>query len=201
MANTTSASDPYARVKDPFLDEGMRGWIHKTAFTESWRAMELTEFEDLLADGYMIFFKCKRRYAADIAHPTQDERKWFQTLVKSAFSNHIHSLAAKHKGVSVRPVSERRPAEEATSDFVERYLPSQPEQASFLTLLANAPVELAQLIQVLATDAADLFHYERGPRLGRHRGVRETKNEFYCRILNLNPAEHDIVGQLKAYFG
>lgn len=187
---------------DVFLDDGMRGYLVNTAKREHWRVRELCDLADLIQDGHLCYYKCYDRYVrprADLTG-TKGEKRWFQALVKTTFSNHITTLAGKHKGVSERPASDYTVmGEEGDSDIFEQNLPPQPELGTFMALLAKAPAELAELIKLLANDSAEALGFER-KRVGR-RLIRETTNERYCRILGIDPKERNIVSELKAYFG
>ena len=186
---------------DLFLDAGMRGFIVNTAKREYWRVAELCDYDDLVQDGYLCYAKCKRTYLDHRKDLTgsKGERRWFQSLVKTTFFNHISTRASKHKGVSVKAVSQL-PAAEAMSEneLWDTLMPSTPEEGTLRTLLASAPAEIRQLAMLLASDGLSLLGFER-KRKGR-RLLRETTNEFYCRITGLDPAKYDLVGQVRAYF-
>jgi hypothetical protein len=186
---------------DLFLDAGMRGFIVNTAKREYWRVAELVDFEDLIQDGYVCYYKCFRRYTdiTSAKNPTKDQRRHFQSLVKTTFFNHISTLAAKHKGVSVKAVSQLPAAEAMSENEVwDTLMPSTPEEGTLRALLASAPAEIKQLAMLLASDGLSLLGFER-KRKGR-RLLRETTNEFYCRLLGRNPEQEDIVGRVRAYF-
>lgn len=187
--------------KDPYLDAGMKGWIVNTAKREYWRVTELCDLQDLVQDGYLCYAKCRCAYPklSGVKNPTKDHRRQFQALVSMAFANHISSLAVKHKGVSVQAVSQlMRAGEIDDGTLLEQLMPSQPEQATFLALLASAPAEIKQLIELLISDGLDLLKFER--KRTHRRLLRETTNEFYCRILHLDPITHNIAEQIRTYF-
>src|SRR6185312_11865843 len=135
---------------DIFLDAGMRGWIVRTAKREYWRVAQLCDFPDLVQDGYLCYAKCRRAYLdprPDLTG-TRDEKRWFQSLVKTTYTNHIHTLAAKHKGVSELPASQLA-ADDSGEDAVWARLPSQPELGTLQALVASAPAEIKQLMILL----------------------------------------------------
>lgn len=192
-----------ALANDIFLDKGMRGYIFNTAKREHWRVSEIYPGEeglkDLVQDGYLCYYKCYNRYVRprlDLKG-TPDERRWFQSLVKTTFSNHISTLAAKRKGVSERPASEFI-TDEYSGDILERHLPPQQELGSLFAALAQAPWELLELMRLLVGDGAAVLGFER-KKVGR-RSVRETTNEYYCRLLGVDAKDRDLVAELRAYF-
>lgn len=194
-------------MNDPYLDDGMRGWIVNAARKEYWRVQQVTDLDDLIQDGYVCFYKCRNRYVGKKTnhnylppkHPTKDHLRHFQSLVKTAFFNHISTLAAKHEGVNVYAVSQVKKEETVADAAVWDKFLHQPEQASVATLILNAPQEIKQLVTLLVSDGLDLLKFER-KRKGR-RALRETNNEFYCRLLGMDPAKTDMVGKLRDYFG
>lgn len=191
------------RENDPYLDEGMVGYIENTARREHWRLAEIYPGEDgirdLVQDGYFLYYKCKRRYVdvRDDLTASPDEKRWFQALIRTAFTNHIFTLAAKRKGVSERPVSAFLPEGEEYGDIFDRNLPPQPEMGTLMAMLSKAPEEIKQLIKLLAQGPDVVFQRR---KVGR-RSVRETTNELYCRLIGADPQARDMVAELRAYFG
>ncbi|HVX90859.1 MAG TPA: hypothetical protein VHC20_04490 [Candidatus Paceibacterota bacterium] len=182
-----------------YLDAGMHGWLKKTARQEFWKVAEYYELSDLLQDGYMCFAKCAKAYPelSTVEKPNAEQRRIFMGAVMTAFHNHIATLATKRMRLHETALTNLYGE---TSDATwDKLLPEQPEQQSLLALLANAPAEIKQLILILAKDSAELLRFQRR-RVGRHR-VRETTNEYYCRLLGLDPKQEDVVGRLKSYFG
>lgn len=182
-----------------FLDAGMRGFIINTARKEFWRVASWYEFDDLVQDGYLCFAKCYSRYVRTQPHltGTPDERRWFQALVRTTFYNHITDLAKDRMRLHEEAASHflSQPGE-TPEDILEKNLPAQQELGSLSVLLAQAPWELLELIRLLAKDAGG-FQWQ---KVGR-RSLRETTNEHYCRLLQIDPQERDIVGELKEHFG
>lgn len=181
---------------DPYLDEGMRGWIEKTARQEHWR-ISWMEIGDLVQEGYFCYCKVKRAYPqlATVEAPTKEQRKHFQALLTTTFTRHLHTLAAKEKGARLVRIQAPTPNEEVA--VWERLVPPQAEAGTLATLLAKAPPEIAQLFKLLTSDGLDLVAYARR-KVGR-RELRETTNEYYCRLLGLDPAATDIITQAKSY--
>ena len=195
---TTQALYARAGKTDAYLDEGMRGFIFNTAKKEFWKVASYYEFDDLVSDGYVCFYKCRKRLHERLLvnNPTKDQRREVQAFVARAFFNHISTLATKRMGVHEMP--EASLSTDDDQNVFEELLPPQMEEATLLTLLASAPAELKQLIQLLVSDGLSLLKFER-KRVGR-RLVRETSNEFYCRLLGVDPEKNNLVEQLRAYF-
>lgn len=187
--------------QDPYLDKGMKGFIVNVARKEFWKVASYYEFQDLVQDGYLCYSKCKQRLHArlQVENPTKEQRREVQAFVARAFFNHISTLASKRMGVHEQPVSSLL-SEEANSEteLWDKLLPSTPEEGTLRTLLASAPAEIKQLAMLLASDGLSLLGFER-KRKGR-RLLRETTNEYYCRLVGRNPETDDLVGRVRAYF-
>lgn len=189
-----------ARKDDPFLDAGMRGYITNTARKNFWRVAEWYPFEDLVQDGYLCFYKCRKHYPdlSDIADPTKAQRSWFFSLVKTTYLNHISTLAAKHRAVPERAVSQMGSDTSSEVAIWEMLLGAGAEESTFRVLLAQAPAEIKQVLELLAGDGADALQYLR-TRLKR-RFVRETTNEYLCRLGGVDSQTRDFVGEIQRYF-
>ena len=178
----------------PLFDAGMEGFIFNTARKEYWRVQRWYEFDDLVSDGYLAFSKCLKAYPQlAVQDPSKDQRKHFQSLVKAAFFNRITDLA-KHRMMVDEQAASSLEDEEGNSVF-ERKLPAEGEMGTLTALIAQLPWELKELCGKLLNGADD---FER-KKLTR-RSIRETTNEFYCRLLGVSPEERDLVGELRSYF-
>ena len=92
---------------DAYLDAGMKGWIVNTAKKEFWKVAEWYEFQDLVQDGYLCYYKCRKRLHGRllVKTPTKDQRREVQAYVKTAFLNHISTLATKRMQLHDRAIS------------------------------------------------------------------------------------------------
>lgn len=205
---------------DPYLDKGMRGYIHATALKEFWKVANwYDDPADLVQDGYLCFAKCRARYVHELGvlpatHPTRDQRRHMMTLVKTTFSRYIqHVLAAKTRDGHEVPVSQLASAGEEGPDGPWAVLgasSAQDGEASLVDLLRSLPEELQQLVVVLAGDGTEALgvcsdrlrvrETDGGTRrVTRHRRrLRETTNQYYCRLVGLDPTTHDLAGQVRS---
>ncbi len=207
-----------AQQNDPYLDAGMKGFIVNTAKKEFWKVASYYEFADLVQDGYLCYYRCRAAYIGKQkfdcfgkpcrflpkTNPDRIAQRHFMALVGRAFYNHISTLATKRMRVHEQPLAhlDFKSHGEWTSDdhaqTWDKLLPPQLEEASIYTLLVNAPAEIKQLAQLLVRDGLDLLKFER-KRVHR-RLLRETTNEFYCRLLGVDATKRNLVEELKAYF-
>lgn len=191
-------------VRDPYLDEGMRGWIISTAKKNYWRVAAYYDLDDLIQDGYLCYAKCHARYTHLTVkrHPLKDDKRRFMALVQAAFTNHITTLAWKRSRLPEQNFSATAhvlgvPDEGA---LLEDLLSPQQEQATVSLLLSTAPKEIKRLFELLVEDAVSLGGYLRMRRQGQRSRQRETNNEYFCRLLGLNPAEIDLIGLVDRHF-
>lgn len=211
-----------ARALDPYLDAGMEGFIRNLASKEYWRVADWygrdrdCGLEDLIQDGYLCFARCRRRYVEVLGtlppDPAPDHLRMMMHLVKTAFGRYIKFVIAEKMRWGHEEVASQLGDGRPQSDPWESLLPAQPEDASLRTLLLSLPSELQQLVVLLAGDGAEVLGFERSrlerrvlpsgsvrlQRRGRRR-LRETTNEYYCRLLGLDPVEVDVRGHLESF--
>lgn len=189
---------------DPYLDEGMRGYIFKTAKKNLYRIAGY-ELEDLVQEGYACYYKCRMRYvgrppapnhtALPFTNPTKLERRHFMSIVKTAFHNSISTLATKCPSGVEFVVSDLVPPDRLQEEYWDSVIPLAGEEVSVYMLIQTAPREIKQLLQLLVVDAVSLS-YE---RFGKWHRKRETNNQRYCRLLGL-PQDYDLAGALERHF-
>lgn len=184
-------------LSDVYLDTGMRRFLINTAKREFWRVASSYDIDDLIQDGYVCYYKCVKAYPALIVtEPTKDQRRNFMALVRTAFGNHIINLANKRtKSPSiVQSVDSLVEGEELVSSSQMVSF----SEGSFSVLVASAPAEIQALVRLLVSDTESAVEYLKIKK-GR-RWFRETTNEYYCRILGLDPKKEDVVSRVRAYF-
>lgn len=206
-----------ARAADPYLDSGMHGYIRNTAVKEFWRVADwYDDVADLIQDGYMCYAKCRARYVDQLGtlpatNPTDEHRRWMMSLVKTAFWRHIKfTVAGKMQYGHEEPVSQLARDDQTDADPWDKLTPPVDGEAAVLMVLLSLPSELQQLAVLLAGDGAEALGFKR-TALARyttaggtkrtvscHRPLRETTNQYYCRLLGIDPAANDVVGKLRA---
>ncbi len=204
--------------RDPYLDAGMKNFLVHMSRKELWRVASWYEFEDLLQDGYLCYYKCRNsdRYKVLTSknHPAKSDRKWMMSLVRTTFENYIHDLARRYAMVTETAVSQLGLEDSELDDVWGIIAPSQPEEATLASMLASAPEEISRLMILLASDSAEALGFYRSrtyvselyggltPRVRRgRRRLRETTNEYYCRLLGLDPRECNLLNRVREYFG
>jgi hypothetical protein len=156
------------------MDQGVRGWIFKTARDNLWRVSGHIDFDDLAQDGFVFWHKIVARY------PNVTETKHRMALFKTAFTNHIHDLSKKKTRLEVVNESDM----DVSIDYMlEGDDPSQdPDLAFMITQLPPA------IMRVLTR------MIERGETMPYRQfldGSRETTNARLCRIAGLDSSKRD----------
>lgn len=186
---------------EPLLDRALQGWIVNTAKRNYWRVYCWYELDDLVQDGLLCYAKCKRRYAfLDVAEPTKEQQKWFMSLVCTSFVRYIDSLAGKRWDEE----SNYLPLEEIADSEVCNSV----HQPWGMLLVGEAPSAIRRLVSGLASDVAGYARQrlvfaktKTTPRLKRlKRPLRETTNQFYCRLAGEDPQQVNMVSVVNAYF-
>lgn len=207
-----------AKHSDPYLDAGMHGYIRNTAVREFWRVSAwYDDVADLVQDGYLCFAKCRARYVDKLKvlpadNPTPDDRKQMMAMVRTSFDRHVKFVLTQHikDGWEVPASQLVRAGAEEPADPWDVLASPQMGDASLVDLVRSLPAEIQQLIVILAGDGAEALRmgYSRlerrktaggAVRFVRHRRrLRETTNQYYCRLVGLDPDKHDLVGQVRA---
>lgn len=166
-------------LREHRLDAGLRGWIVNTAKKNLWRVPSRYDLSDLIQDGYLCYCICNLRYRH------VKEQRHFMALVKRTFINHIHDLATERTRLIETLVVPDSPS----------LVQVEPGDALFNVLLNQLPAELKQLLVTLIRDSKNI------PMLRSEDGTRETRNQYLCRLLNVDPELVDIEQVFREHFG
>jgi hypothetical protein len=205
---------------DPYLDAGMRGWLLNISKKNQGRIANF-DFDDLVQEGYLCFYKCRARYVGKQGlkkrdgtlcqylppdNPSDEARKHFMCLVKTTFNNRISDLALKQPAGWETAISSSVGENQTIEAAWEKLIPPEQEVADVSMLLKNAPWEISMVLRILIGDVFVLHDscQKRCRKIrigGRKQTIvsRETNNERFCRLLGL-PQGTDIVGQVEGYF-
>lgn len=170
------------------MDVGARRWLAKTARANHWRVANFYEIDDLIQDGYYVYYYAVRRYSA------VRDRPHIMALFKTIFTNHIHDLCKGHRCPKMGVFSDARVPTVELDDVHVAAAGSDP-LADVLRVIAEAPPALASLLRTLINNV-DLLG---GPYERRPDGTRETTNQRLCAALGVDPREFDLHGDLLTY--
>jgi hypothetical protein len=175
---------------DPLFDAGIRNWLLSYAKKNYWRVAAWYDWDDLVQDGYLCFYKCRRHY------PEVSDPKHMMALVKVTYVRHIINLANQRTHTLDIPASDLM---DADGDALWENLLSlgvEHEEASLYTLLAKAPPEVRSVLRLFFTETGRR-QFNRPVR--RINGLRETTNEFLCRLLGYNPNQINLVVRVQNF--
>lgn len=152
------------------MDEGARGWICRTATKNFWRVHPWYELDDLIQDGYCLYYKMRRHY------PDAVDRPHTMRLLQVSYINHIHNIARKRWDV-VEDMESQLNQDQITA---VKNLPC--DCAALLQLIAEAPSAVKAVLVKAMTTTALRSRFRR-----RSNGSRETWNERFCWMAGLDP--------------
>ncbi len=155
------------------MDEGARRWMLKTAHTNYWRMCSWYDIDDLIQDGYMCYWRIRRRY------PQATDKPHIMQLFMRTFTNYIHDLAKTRRCVDA-----------------ELWFADSLGNCEQMTAPAHAPRHVGKLVDALISP--DNSHRIRS-KCRRKANSRETLNEKWCRLIGADPSRIDLVDELKYY--
>lgn len=155
------------------MDQGVRGWIYKTARENIWRVSSHIDLADLIQDGCMIWLKVCNRYS------NVTETKHRMGLFKTAFTNHIHDLSKKRSRLDLVNEAELEAPMETMLEGID---PASDPDLAFI--IKQLPPALARVLSRVIDSNS--------PHRLRLDHTRETTNERLCRFAGLDPLKRDI---------
>lgn len=168
------------KPKTTNMDQGVRGWIFKTARENMWRVSSHIELLDLMQDGAVIWLKVCGRY------PGVTETKHRMALFKTAFTNHIHDLSKKRTRLDLVPEAD---CDVPLDVMLEREDPTADPDFAFI--VKQLPPALARVLsRVITSDSPYRLHLDH---------TRETTNERLCRFGGLDPAKRNVHTAIMQY--
>jgi len=188
----------------PTWECGIGRWAERYIRRNLWRVQSISSFEDLGADARLRDEICKKTYTS-VTEPAH-----FMALFKTALTNHIN-LLSRQAALEVREADLPQVNEDGEPYVAYHDLLGHHDyNAGMLKImLSEAPPEVKLLLQVLCDDdhldklRTEHASHKSGVRSLQRGGlyVRETTNEWYCRLLGLDPNAHDIVSMVRRYLG
>lgn len=162
------------------MDQGVRGWIFKTARENLWRVSGHIELGDLVQDGFLFWHRIVLRY------PNVTETKHRMALFKTSFTNHIHDLSKKKSRLELVAESDLDVPMDALIDGED---PGADPDIAFI-VRELPPALMRMLMRLLEGDP---------PYRRRLDWSRETTNERLCRFAGLDPTKRDIQAAVLQY--
>ena len=191
---------------EPEFDGPIAGWAVNYIKKNLWRFTPFLDFDDLYQEAYIKF-----QYVAD-KYPEVVEPKHFMSLFKISLINHFHSLSWKRTNTQQMLLYESDTDgvyEEMIASMVD---PSSEADIIFNVLVNEAPKEIQELLKVILNETIKKHFRKRHPK-GTSKGgqfvltklsglyKRETTNEFFCRLINCNSKDVNLVTMLQKHFG
>jgi len=164
-----------------YLDEGLKGWMIKTAKNNLWKMGSWYELDDLIQEGYLVYFKCVKGFrfepwdvngvgglhgkALTLEEQRQrknkvwekERQKTFMAYFKFAYENRLRTLATEkvpETNFASLPIEKE---DEVKSNLEV----PQPEETSLHVALMQAPQEVVEALMILVKDVKDAGVYLR----------------------------------------
>lgn len=174
------------------MDRGARAWLVTVAADHYWRVAAWYEFDDLIQDGYMCWYRVVAKYES--APDRVRSLPHLMRLFKITFLNHIHTLS-KNKTVASIEVKADDVVREPTWDVWSKIAP--PRNIDDLALLiADAPAILQPVLAMLYCGI--IPSVLRATCRVRDDGSRQTLNDKLCRAIGADP-DTDLVTELRSF--
>lgn len=158
------------------MDAGARGWMHKTATKNFWRVEHFCDYEDMIQEGYMCWWRVNRNYPLS-------RMPAIMGYFKLAFINEINRMSNKATAKNWLTYTD------------EPLRPGPLEGTGMLELLAHAPDAIRKAFRIFQSDEG--ARKLRAPYRLRSDGTRETTAERVNRISGM--PEEDFEAILRAY--
>lgn len=180
------------------MDAGARAWLVTVTCDHFWRVAAWYEFDDLLQDGHLIWWRVIQRYETEPKRVRS--RGHLMALFKRSYLNHLHRLSNKKRSASSEvPVLNLVPFINDPEQYeaLGAVTSVRDECSEFDRCIAEAPGPLRELLgRMVAGVGAEGWRSE-------HRvyadGTRQTRGQKFCRILGIPDDGGLLASSLRAY--
>lgn len=172
-------------------DDSLRGWIVTHSRKNFWRVAGRMEFDDLISEGVIKYFECRRYYGTSLAP------KHFMALFKTAFGNRITDLAKDRTRQGFVMLESELHVTDGDGETVSyENIPSDvaDENSRIAQLVADAPAGVRELLKAFVEGGLDMLQSFKV----FSDGSRETSNQFLVRLLGLD-TDPDLYAETRRY--
>lgn len=174
------------------MDEGAKRWLLKAARKNFWRVARWYDLDDLIQEGYEVYYETIKRY------PDATDPPHRMAMFKLLFASRVNDLANKRtRGaaeVLAWDVSSR--SDPGRLESIMDAIAAPSSAADAMPLLAHAPQHVRDAVALLTSDEGARRMRSRYRRAAD--GRRETLNERLCRLLGAAPGTEIVAGLLRA---
>ena len=181
------------REKPNFIPQysgALEGWATNYIHKNIWRVPNHIEFEDLLQDAHCYFLVCVERYG----YVTQPAH--FMSLFKSCLRNHMTDLS--HTSTDEKAISVPIPDVDEFFNMIENISWGNLNEGFKNILLSQAPEEIMAAVEAIINKPPIDKNEKRRAR--KHMPLRETTNEYLCRVLGKDSSRENITMMVAEYF-
>jgi hypothetical protein len=166
------------------LDSSLRGWIYTYARQNYWRVAHVNELEDLIQDGFLVYAKCRQRYAATVVN-----QRHFMALFKTAYTRHVHDLARQR----TRGYEEATDFSSPEATWIDRILGMSHNGGPVAVLMNEARFPVKAVIQLFTTESGSTVvrEFPRAPY--------ESLNNYLCRLIGVPHDAYNLPELVKSF--
>ena len=172
------------------MDDMATKWLYAFAHKNFWRVAAWYDFDDLIQDGQLYYYKIVARYTNH--GERYRRRKHIMRLFQVSLVNHVNTLSKKKTLQTEDTFSLFLTSPDDTED---RLLERHDAIDTGPVILAGAPNHVKSALVAIVNDLRRL----KMPYRRYANGTRETTNQRLCRIAGLDPQRIDLVDELKYY--
>lgn len=176
------------RVPSPQMDQGAKRWLIKYCYKNLWRVNQSHKIDDLIQDGYLMYYVVRDRYPHVRAAPH------IMRLFQVTFINHVHDLS-KYQSRMASVIDYAVDIHDPASDHID-----QVHDLGHGYFIPNsAPWYVHAFLRLLCSPDG-----QRGLRAQyrvRLSGIREETHERLCRLIGSDPeSTPTLPDALESYF-
>jgi hypothetical protein len=198
------------------VDDGVKGWIYKTARKHWWRCQDEYELDDLISDGLWLWYRTARQYvrkqgrdapedpaprarSAHFADRVVIDRPHLMALFKRVYTQHLKCILPVKRGAKRDRATGQITNPKLLpfdSDFMSDHL-LEDGSGDLCVLITQAPEPVKKVLELFSTESGREQLRAAYPR--RDDKTKETLNERLCRLCGIDPSTN-VVSMLRQHF-
>lgn len=173
------------------MDRSAAAWLITVSADHFWRVERWYDFEDLLHDGVMVWYRVVEKYETETGRVRS--RPHIMRLFKVAFLNHLHTLSKERTIANV----ELKAADQTTADDPWAIIAAPEDLSAYDRMIVEAPLVLQPLLTTLLYGPPSRM-MQSEYRVNAD-GTRPTTNSRLCKLVGVDPDQFDLATELRSY--
>jgi len=173
------------------MDDGAKLWMFKTAQRNFWKVHRWYEFDDLIQDGYMWWYRMVQKY------DQVTEIKHMMRLFQIRYIQHVNDIANARTKVRQESLLLDLNSSYDNSSIIDRLIGYDDDFSAMCRVVSDAPPPVRDLLHKMMHEIPP--EKLRSTHRFRLNGTRPTMNEKMCKYVDLDPAEINLCFMLRNY--